>query len=177
MTVIGWILAVLAGVVFLSLLVALRGAPYVPSRARDVRQAFDQLYSLGPSDVLVDIGSGDGKVLRQAAERGARAIGYEINPLLVVVSWLLSRNRPSVTIKLADFWSSNVPDTTTIIYTFGTGRDIERMADWVEKQANQIGRPLYFMSYGFELARSPLRSSGAHHLYLIEPLQPEQAQV
>ena len=61
---------------------AFMGAPYLPSHRRDVARAFDELYPLSSSDVLLDIGSGDGVVLRQASKRGARAIGYEIHPLL-----------------------------------------------------------------------------------------------
>ena len=38
--------------------VVCRGAPYVPSRKRELAVAFDQLYPLGSKDVLVDIGAG-----------------------------------------------------------------------------------------------------------------------
>jgi tRNA G46 methylase TrmB len=57
------------------------GAPYVPTRRRDISTAFDKLYKVGAQDTVLDIGSGDGLVLRAAARRGARAIGYEINTL------------------------------------------------------------------------------------------------
>lgn len=177
MTVLGWILTVVFVVLFISLAVSLRGAPYVPSRARDVREAFDQLYAIGSDDLLVDIGSGDGKVLRMAAQRGARAVGYELNPFLVLLSWWLSRRYDGVSTRLADLWRSQAPDGTTVVYTFGTGRDIERMGSWVEQQATRLGGPIYLISYGFELARPALRSHEAHHLYRIEPLQATQAQV
>jgi len=84
----GWIVGV---AILLFGLIVFRGAPYVPSQKRYVRQAFDELYPLGIRDVLVDVGSGDGIVLRLAAERGAQAIGYELNPLLVIISRWLSR--------------------------------------------------------------------------------------
>ena len=57
------------------------GAPYVPSIRRDVRRLFDTEISLQPHDVVLDIGSGDGLVLREVSRRGAKAIGYEIHPL------------------------------------------------------------------------------------------------
>ena len=80
------IFAAIAAVVLLFGFVAFTGAPYVPSRRRDLQKAFDELYRLKKTDVLVDIGSGDGIVLREASRRGARAIGYELQPLLVLIS-------------------------------------------------------------------------------------------
>jgi hypothetical protein len=54
-------------------LVVFIGAPYVPSQRKYVRRAFEHL-GLGAKDVLVDIGSGDGVVLRIAASYGAKAV-------------------------------------------------------------------------------------------------------
>ncbi len=152
------------------------GAPYVPSKKKDLSQGFDELFPLGQGDTLVDIGSGDGVVLREAAKRGATAVGYEINPVLVVLSRLMSRHYPSVTIYLKNFWRATLPPETTIVYTFGDSKDIVRMAAKVEETASLLGRPLYFMSYGFDVpGRTPLRQLGAYYLYQIEPLQGKEA--
>ena len=51
-----WLWALL-GVVVAMGLVVFTGAPYVPSKRRDIRQALTELYPLGSDDVLVDIGS------------------------------------------------------------------------------------------------------------------------
>lgn len=158
--------------------VALVGAPYVPSLKRDIAKAFDKLYAVGAEDVIVDMGCGDGVVLREAARRGARGVGYELNPFMTLVAKLMCRRYEGVRIVQANFWQAEVPSDTTLIYTFGDSRDIERMATWAEAQATRLGRPLYFMSYGFRLAtRLPLRESGAHLLYEITPLQSEKPQV
>src|SRR5680860_1758140 len=71
--------------------VVFRGAPYVPSQKFYINQALRELYPISNKDLLIDIGSGDGVVLREASKLGARAIGYEINPFLVIISRLLSR--------------------------------------------------------------------------------------
>lgn len=70
--------------------VALLAHPMSPWKRSDLKRAFTELYPLSSRDTLVDIGSGDGVVLREAARYGARVAGYEIHPFLVVVSWLLS---------------------------------------------------------------------------------------
>lgn len=166
----------LGGIIALVLmfgLVVFRGAPYVPSRRRDVRRAFKELYPLGPSDLLVDIGAGDGVVLRQAAACGARAVGYELNPVLVGVSLLLSRSyRHLITVRLADFWRVKLPGDTTIVYTFGESRDITKMYTKVVQEATRLDRTLYFMSFGFHVPDvAPYKKDKTFFLYRVDPLQ------
>lgn len=152
--------------------VAFTGAPYVPSKRRDIERAFTELYSLSNKDVLVDIGSGDGVVLRAASRKGAHAIGYELHPLLVWLSKFLSRDDDRVMIVLANFWNVEIPANTTVVYTFGDARDIQKMYDKVLKEATRIEHTLQFISYGFEVpGLSPDKTVGAHHLYKVQPLQ------
>ena len=147
------IFAAIAAVVLLFGFVAFTGAPYVPSRRRDLQKAFDELYRLKKTDVLVDIGSGDGVVLREASRRGARAIGYELQPLLVLISRWLS-----------------LPDETTVVYLFGDGRDIAKMVQYLQHETNRLGHDIWLLSYGFEAAGLTLhKTAGAHNLYLLQP--------
>lgn len=59
-----------------------RLAPFNPTPSCAVTQALDAL-TVGPNDVLYDLGCGDGRVLLAAAARGARAIGVEYDVQLV----------------------------------------------------------------------------------------------
>lgn len=165
-----WGLWIAAAIVLTFGFVVFRGAPYVPTRKRDLDRAFDDVYPLADTDVLVDIGSGDGVVLRQAAKRGATAIGYELNPILVLISRFLSRNQPNVRVVLADFWRAKLPDDTTIVYTFGETRDIGKMCRKVEREATRLKRPLYFMSFGFPVeGRDVVKPDRGFYLYRILP--------
>ena len=166
-----WLLFAILAIVILVGFSAFTGAPYVPSHRRDVARAFRELYPLGANDVLVDIGSGDGVVLRQASQRGARAVGYEIHPLLVLLSRWLSRGDARVTVRFANFWRVDLPNDTTAVYVFGDNRDMSRMVRYVEAQAAKIGRPLHLISYGFQAnGYKAVKSVGAHHLYILNPL-------
>lgn len=152
------------------------GAPYVPSRKKEIRRAFKELYPLSPEDTLVDIGSGDGVVLRVAAEYGARAVGYELSPILVLVSRFLCRRNPAITIHLANFWRTEFPAETTVVYTFGDSRDIAKMAGKVEDTATRLNRPLFFISYAIAVpGKTPYKKAEPYYLYLIEPLQRSEA--
>jgi hypothetical protein len=60
--------------------------PYVPTPMPVVSQML-ALGRVGPTDVLYDLGSGDGRIVITAAERfGTRGIGFEIDPELVRLS-------------------------------------------------------------------------------------------
>lgn len=166
----GWY--ILAALVLLGGFMVFTGAPYVPSKSREVKHAFSKLYRLTDKDVLVDIGSGDGLVLRAASARGARAVGYEIHPVLVWISKWLSRHDARVNVKWTNFWHASLPDDVTVVYTFGDNRDIQRMYDRVVNEATRLGRPIWLISYGFKVPRTEIhRSEGAHLLYRCEPLR------
>lgn len=154
------------------------GAPYVPAKIVHVKKAFDELYDLKPSDVLVDLGSGDGKVLREAVGRGVRAIGYELNPVLVAISKFLERNHPHATTKLANIWQVNLPSETTVIYVFTDGRDAKKLARKIQTEATRLKKPLHVLSYGFELPiGQQVKKNNSHFLYKFAPLQSKKAQV
>lgn len=161
-----WILVLTFG------LVILRGAPYVPSLKRYVRQAFTELYPLSSKDVLVDVGSGDGVVLRMAAHRGARAIGYELNPILVVLSRFLSRRHKKITIKLADFWLAKLPDDTTVVYAFTASPYVTKLGVKIQSEADRLEKPLCLILHGnLVVDRHADKQAGPYALYTFVPLQ------
>ena len=172
-----WLWAIL--LVFLAFgFVVVRGAPYVPSHRRFVRIAFTELYPLSKDDVLVDLGSGDGIVLRLAAEKGARAIGYELNPILVLLSRFLSREYPTVSTQTADFWRTEMPLKTTVVYAFSVSRDIPKLERKLQQTATACGHPVSLITYGAKLKnREPVKMVHAHALYVFtpEPLQQAEA--
>ena len=53
--------------------------PFVPSPNGVVDKMLD-LAKVGPTDVVYDLGSGDGRIAIRAAQRGARAVGIDIDP-------------------------------------------------------------------------------------------------
>jgi hypothetical protein len=145
--------------------VVLRGAPYVPSHRKQLRQAFGELYKIGKQDVVVDLGSGDGAVIAMANEYGAKALGYEINPLLWIMTTLRFWGNNNARVELRDYQSlSRLEQEVTVVYAFTTSHSIEGIGRKLEQwSANQ---ELYFISYGFTLkSHKPIRSVGPMYLY------------
>jgi len=166
------ILWIVAGIVLLFGFVVFFGAPYVPSKRRELERVFRELYELGPQDLVADLGSGDGIVLRMAAKTGAKAIGYELNPGLVLLSRFLSRGNKNVRIMAANMWQVRLLPETTVVYVFAVTRDIEKVSRKLQAEANRLHHPLSVISYGCAIPhKEALRSLGAHHLYTFAPLQ------
>ena len=160
-----WVLVLTFGII------VFRGAPYVPSKHRDIKKALKELYPLSSKDVLVDVGSGDGIVLRIASKYGAKAVGYELNPILILISKFLSRNDSRARVKLADFWITTLPDDVTIVYAFLVTRDVKKMINKLTKEATRLNRPIHCLSYGNKfIGMVPERSLEAYYLYTFYPL-------
>jgi hypothetical protein len=74
-----------------------RDVPYVPTPP-EVVDAMLRVANVGPDDFLIDLGSGDGRIVIRAAEEfGARGFGVDIDPELVAVA-----NRTARSAGLAD---------------------------------------------------------------------------
>lgn len=69
----------------------IKGAPFVRSK-KDKIQTMIRLADIKPGMRIMDLGSGDGSILIEAARAGAAGTGVEINPFLVPYSqWRIRR--------------------------------------------------------------------------------------
>ena len=142
---------------------AWRGAPYLPILHHPAEDLLD-LADLSPGQTLIDLGSGDGRLLRLAAQRGIRGIGYEINPLVYMASLVVCwRYRKLVTIHTADIWHTKLP-RADVIYIFILERHMGRLE---HKFITEITQPTRVISYIFRLpTSSPTHQT--HNTYTYE---------
>jgi SAM-dependent methyltransferase len=98
-----------------TLLAIVQGAPFIPSNHARVKRVLD-LAAIIPGEKLLDLGSGDGRIVFAAAKRGAICVGIEINPLLFWYSSLRLRSKGllTVTIKRANFWTFDISDVDVL---------------------------------------------------------------
>ena len=158
--------AIVAGIFILTVLF---GAPYVPSRNAELQKAFKNLYPLSKKDLLIDLGSGDGKVLKVASEFGARSVGVELNPILVFISKLRLRKNKKATVVCRDYFHYDFPAETSVVYVFSEDRDMPKMVRYIEKQAKKIGHPIYLISHAFEVSGYKAEKTyRAYYLYKIK---------
>jgi trans-aconitate methyltransferase len=91
-----------------------RGALYV-STSRIRISAFMDAVQMQPGQLLVDIGCGDGRVLRKACNRyGVRATGYELNLLAYLKARLLCLGLKEVTVEWRNFWTVDLSDADVV---------------------------------------------------------------
>lgn len=127
--------------------VLLFGAPYVPTLTPQVGAALE-LVDLKPGQTLLELGCGDGKVLIAAAQTGLHVVGYELNPVLVIVCWLRTRRfKGRVRVVWANFWTKQWPPADGI-FTFLHPRYMEKL----DTKIIQSGlTPLRLVSFAFEI--------------------------
>lgn len=149
-------------VVLIFCMVVFFGAPYLPTFKRQSEVALD-LLELKPGQTLLELGSGDGRVLRVAARRGLNAIGYEINPLLVLVSVVVTwKYRKQVRIIWGNYWSKQWPNADGIFVFL-----ITRYMKKLDKKVSQYPhRPVKLVSFAFKIpGRAAAREKDGSYLY------------
>ncbi len=94
----------------------LTGAPFVPS-TNTVSVTMVNMAQLKKGNRIYDLGSGDGRLLFLAAARGAKTIGLEINPYLVLYSNLkamFSPFRKTVRTYWKNFWATDFTNADVV---------------------------------------------------------------
>src|SRR5690349_926193 len=77
--------------VFFNIIADFMGAPFVPTSRKELRQVLKKA-GLKKRMTFIDLGSGDGGVIREAVSNfGVLGIGIELNPLLIWYSRLVSK--------------------------------------------------------------------------------------
>ncbi len=138
---------------------ALLGAPFV-STPPEIASKMLEFADFQPGESIIDLGSGSGTILLVAVEEfGAeKAIGYEINPLLVWLSrfraWWRG-NRHVKTIR-ANFYSHQLEDVNIVATYLLPGT----MNNLVNKFKDNFSAETRIISRGFEFSQAqPIKVS------------------
>lgn len=157
------ITAIICGAVFVAFtFVIIFGAPFLPTLKPKVTEALD-LINLRPGQTLLELGSGDGRVLKAAAERGWKAVGYELNPLLVVYSRLITwRYHDQVRVVWGNYWHQTWPPADGI-FVFLLQPYMEKLD---QKITEDCTGGIKLVSFAFTIpSRKPTKSKNGLHLY------------
>ncbi len=142
---------------------ALLGAPYLPVLGRDTRSLLD-LAGVKEGEMLLDLGCGDGKLLRAAAKRKVRGVGYEINPIVWLVAKILCwPDRELISVHFGNYWKASWP-VCDVIYVFLIDRYMPKLDLALSRQ---LKRPTRVVSYVFEIpGKTAVRSTSNAKLYI-----------
>ena len=158
-------------IIFLSFFVVFFGAPYVPTLSAHMND-MTQLYSFTKRDVFVDIGCGDGRVLRYVTPKVRKSVGYELSPVVWLIARILSRSHPQIHIYLANFWHISIPRETTVVYTFLSSHYMPKLQKKLQAHATLHQKPIYLISHGFGFDnQKPIKTYRSMKLFQFDPLQ------
>jgi len=125
------ILIALLFLIFIAFPILFIGAPFLPSFRKNKDIDFAAIFNLFKKEkikTLIDLGSGDGRVIIEFAKNGFTANGIELNPLLVW--WSKRKIKKSgldkiAKVKLGNFWKTNLKNYDAVfIFQFKTANKI-----------------------------------------------------
>lgn len=153
---------IVLGVVVIFAITVFVGSPFVRSHKQPTETALD-LLELQKGDHLLDLGSGDGAVLIAAANRGVVVKGYEINPILWLISRIRTRkHRNIVQVKWGNMWKAPINERTQNVYVFLDKRFLKRL----DRKLASSGANVMLVSYSYQIpGKKILKTENGMHLY------------
>lgn len=132
-------------------LIVFVGPPYLPTLRRQTAVALD-LLDLEPGQTMLELGSGDGRVMLAAAKRGWNVVGVELNPFLVLVSLAVTwRYRRQVRVLWGSYFGKDWPEVQGI-FAFMLPRYMPKLDKYI---ALHCTRPVRLASFAFKIPGRP----------------------
>jgi 16S rRNA A1518/A1519 N6-dimethyltransferase RsmA/KsgA/DIM1 with predicted DNA glycosylase/AP lyase activity len=125
------------------------GAPFVTTPSKIIKEII-KLANIKCNDVIVDMGSGDGRILIEAAKYCKKSIGYEINPYLVLWSKIISMVKKSshkIDINWKNYMNADLTDAS-IVVLYSIRGFIPALERKLEKE---LSKGTLIISYKFKL--------------------------
>lgn len=151
--------------VFFLTIAFVTGAPFVPSTSK-TSEVMITLSKLKKGMKVYDLGSGDGRLLVLAAKGGARAVGFEINPFLVLfckIRYLFHPSRSKFTTQWKNFWSADIGDAD-VVFVYLLPWRMKKLAQFLNKQL-KLGTLIVSNSFIFP-DWPVIRQDTVNHVYV-----------
>lgn len=145
---------------------ALRSAaPWVPTGKKRIERMLT-LAKVAKGDLVIDVGSGDGRMVEAAVKRGAVAIGIEINPTLHWYSRLRARIKrlKRASFIRTDLWKYSLGKADVVLLFFINSK----MAKLEKKLMGELQPGTRVVSYIFRFPTwQHAKKDGMLYLYIV----------
>ena len=119
-----WVMGFMAVLTLPSVYAMCTAAPYLPT-PHGLAQRMVELAQIQPGETVVDVGCGDGRLLRAAREKEARCIGYEIS---IFLYWI-AKWKGGGEFHYQSFWKADLAEAD-VIFCYMSNRAMA----WMEKE-------------------------------------------
>ncbi|MBI2026085.1 MAG: 50S ribosomal protein L11 methyltransferase [Candidatus Levybacteria bacterium] len=131
-------------------------------------KAICELAKINNKDTVYDLGCGDGEVLIQAAKRGAKGVGIEIDPLRVFIARLrvfINNFDDIITIKRNNFFNEKYSQASVII-VYLIPKTLDKLLPRFKKQLKKGTRIVSFR-YEMKMPLKKVDEANNIRLYII----------
>lgn len=150
--ILGLVLVIVAALLLLVILIgiffffdAFLDLPYVATKKEKI-DTIIKLAQIKKGQTVVDLGSGDGRLLFESARRGVFAVGYEINPFLIgltKIKWFFlhlrgekSSHLGGVIVRRQSLWNADLA-VADVIFVYGRKKTMAKFEDFVFKNTKK----------------------------------------
>lgn len=140
--------------------------PYVGAKKESIETMMN-LANIKKGETVVDLGSGDGRLLFEAAEKGGFGVGYEINPFMIFLSKLkrnLKGYDQEVKILNQSFWKADLK-VADVILVYSLAKKMKKFEDFIWQNAPR-GTRVIVNTNPFP-TKKPTKSAGKIFIYEI----------
>lgn len=141
--------------------------PYVATNRKKI-ETIIKFSGIKPGQTVIDLGSGDGRLLFAAAQKGAKAIGYELNPPLVFLTLVhakLKGRSLQIIVYRKNLWKADLK-VADAIFVYSLKRDIKKFEDFIYQNA-KAGTRIVVNTNPFP-SKKPLKSENGIFLYMVD---------
>ncbi len=138
--------------------------PYVATKRHKI-DTIIKFAAIKEGETIVDLGSGDGRLLIASVAKGANAIGYEINPFLIGITLVHAKIKglaDKISVYKSNLWRADLA-VADIVFVYGRKKTMQKFQDFVYKNCKK-GTRVVVNTNPFP-AKKPLKEENGVFLY------------
>lgn len=140
--------------------------PYVATKRHKI-DTIIKFASIKEGETVVDLGSGDGRLLIASAQKGANAIGYEINPFLIGITLVHAKIKglaDKISVYKSNLWRADLA-VADVVFVYGRRKTMQKFEDFVYKNTKK-GTRVIVNTNSFP-TKKPLKEENGVFLYKV----------
>lgn len=163
------LIALLLFITIFTLIPGIGGAPSVPTPQKMVKKMVRAM-DIKKGRIYYDLGAGDGRILKEIAQRKGMGIGFEYTPVTYLLAKikLIGKKNKNTKVYWKNFYKTSYKNASGI-FCFLSPKAMKKLEDKLEKDLDYGDRVI---SYAFKLPhRKPkniIRTKGLANIYIYE---------